>query len=275
MQTNHGRYTNTRFPAVRRAMGRERAALDDGQLREVLTERFPGADPLEVEDFMRGLQRFARQAAPVAQRALVGAASGAATGMAAGPYGALAGALIGGTAGALTTPSPAPTAAPARRPAPAPRRAARPQPQTSPQTPPPQPSRLQPPQPAAPTPHIALAPSAGGASSPAAAQLLMLLSRPETMQALLGLLLHRGQVPVGATPVPSAAFANALAEFATRAAQEARPLRAARQGYYFDQQGEARCDLADDGARAQLLFEDLFPHTGCACSSHQRPRTSA
>lgn len=271
MQTNLGSYTNTRFPAVRRAMGRERASLDDAQLREVLTERFPGADPFEVEDFMRGLQRFARQAAPVAQRALVGAASGAATGMAAGPYGALAGALIGGTAGALTTPSPAPTTAPARRPAPAPRQVARPQPQISPQ---PQPPQL-PPQPVAPAPTITAAPAAAGPSSPAVAQLLMLLSRPETTQALLALLLNRGQVPVGATSVPSAAFANALAEFATRAAEEAVPIRASRQRYYFNQHGEARCDLADDAARAQLLFNDLFPHASCACSNRQQPRTSA
>src|SRR6266498_4303260 len=69
--------TNTEYPAVRRVMGPQRDRLDDAELEDLIVERFPGADPLDVEDFMHDLQRLGKQVAPLANRALPGALQGA------------------------------------------------------------------------------------------------------------------------------------------------------------------------------------------------------
>jgi hypothetical protein len=250
----------TDFPAVRRVMGSERHRLDDDALEAILAELFPGSDPEDVEDFMGSLQRFGRQAAPVAQRALPGAISGATQGAAvAGPWGALAGAVGGGAASALSgaRPSaPGRAAPPARPPSASPTAAAG-------GTPPPALAAQQPAVLAEPPPHAAGQPPPASpvAATAAAAQLLALLSRPETMQALQALLLPglgRSTVQVGPGEVPPAAFANAIAETAALVAEAAAlPLEEPATDYLFDSEGHARGDIANPSARAALLLSDL------------------
>jgi hypothetical protein len=105
--------TDTDYPAVRRVMGPDRTRLDDDELELLLERTFPDAEPEDVEDFMRTVQQFGRQAAPLAQRVLPGAAQGAVQGAAvAGPWGGLAGGAIGGVSSLLgpgaQTPRPGP-----------------------------------------------------------------------------------------------------------------------------------------------------------------------
>jgi hypothetical protein len=239
----NGRYLReSDFPAVRRVMGPHRDGLDDDAVEDLLGDLFPDAAPGEVEDFMGTLQSFTRQATPVVQRALPGVMSGAAQGAAiGGPWGALIGAA-GGAAGSLlggkgTTPS-----------APSP---------VSPAAPGPVPL----PTPALATPGVPAPPTAPtGVAANASAQLLALLSRPETMQALLALMLAgsgRATVQVGEKAVPAAAFANAIAETAALVAESATARDDAPTEYLYDAAGEPRGDLADPGARAALLLEDL------------------
>jgi hypothetical protein len=224
----NGRYLReTDFPAVRRVMGPERNRLDDDAVEGLLSELFPDADPEDVEDFMGSMQAFGRQAAPVAQRALPGAMQGATQGAAiGGPWGALIGAA-GGAAGSLLqgkapgASAPAPVSLPTAPPAP---------------------------------------PVPPGAATNPSAQLLALLSRPETMQALLALMLAgsgRSTVQVGEKAVPAAAFADAIAESAALVAEAAAPLDESVSGYLFDAEGEPRGDIANPGARAAVLLGDL------------------
>jgi hypothetical protein len=245
----------TDYPAVRRVMGPDRMQLDDDALEVLLERTFPDADPEDVEDFMRTVQQFSRQVAPLAQRVLPGAAQGAVQGATvAGPWGALAGGVIGGVSsliggGARPRPAGPPAAAGGAPPQPAP-------------------APIAPPPPGAPP---ALAPAGGapgalppvaGAPAPAAtAQLLGLLSRPETMQALLAMLMSasgRPAVAVGQRQVPPAAFANAIAELAAVAAAEDGPLPGdAAAEHLYDPDGRPRGDIANPAARAAILLSEL------------------
>ena len=225
-------WMETDYPAVRRIMGSERERLDDEALEEMLGGLFPETDPADVEDFMRGLQRFGRQAAPLAQRALPGVIQGATTGATvAGPWGAVAGAVGGGIAslaGGGQPPSPAASPAPAA---------------------------------ATTVPSAAPAPGEPAAPNAAAAQLLALLSRPETMQALLALLMSssgRPAVRVGSQAVPAAAFANAISELAAEtAAAFAGPALDGLSEYLRDDHGMPRVDVMNPAERAALLLEEL------------------
>lgn len=225
---------STEYPAVRRVMGPTRDRLDDDALEALLVDSFPGAEPEDVEDFMQTLQAFGRQAAPVAQKALPGVIAGATTGAALGPWGALVGGVAGGAASLLSGPSaaPGPAAPPAAAPTPAPAGQAGP-----------------------------AGPPAPASSAPAAtAQLLTLLSRPETMQALLALLMSgsgRSTVQVGQRQVPAGAFANAISETAARLAEAAAaPLDEAITEYLFDN-GQPRGDVANPVERSAMLLSDL------------------
>lgn len=235
------RLQETEYPAVRRVMGPDRERLDDAALEGVLEGLFPGTDAMDVEDFMSTLQSFGRQVAPIAQRALPGVIQGASQGAVAGPWGALAGGIIGGASSLLSGGGPA---------APAPAPAA-------------------PPAPVAPMPFAAPAPAVTAvplAASPApaagaTAQLMALLSRPETMQALMALLMGgagRTAVPVAGRDVPAVAFANAIAETAARVAEVAgHPLEQSMSEYLFDSLGQPRGDLVNPSERAALLLSDL------------------
>lgn len=238
----------TEFPAVRRVMGAGHEQLDDEAIEDRLGQLFPGAEPEYVEDFMRSFQRFTRQAAPLVQRALPGVVQGAVQGaMAGGPWGALAGALGGGAMSLLPGGR---AAAPPAPPSPSP--SAAPSPGASP---------------------VPTAPSPAGTSSPntAAAQLVALLSRPETMQALLALLMSssgRRTVSVGTQQVPASAFANAIAETAARVAEACDAGASNAAGYWLDAMGSPRCDVFNPAERASLLLNDL----GWAAAAEQSRR---
>jgi hypothetical protein len=247
MTDNYGRHVygrhvvKTDFPAVRRVMGPDRSRLDDADIEELLEELFPGAEPEDVEDFMRSVQQFGRQAAPLAQKALPGVMQGAQAGMVAGPWGALVGGIGGGAlsllgpSGAGKAPRPAAAGPPAAGPPPA-----------APVPPPAGPAMLPP-----------LAPTA---AAPASAQLLTLLSRPETMQALLAMLLAgsgRNAVQVGQQQVPTPAFANAIAEVAAAAGEMAGATVEGESDYLFDAEGHPRGDLVNPTERAAVLLADL------------------
>jgi hypothetical protein len=221
--------SETDYPAIRRVMGPVRERLDDEELENVLETVLPGTDPDAIENFMSTVQQFGKQAAPLVKKVGPGIAQGAMQGATVGgPWGALAGAVGGGATSLL---SPSGTAA---APGPAPVAGVAP--------------------PAAPSP----GPLPGG-SPIAPAQLLALLSRPETMQALLALVmaqLGRSTVPVGGHAVPAVAFANAISELAAETAEVA---ASANNGstYWFDAHGAPRCDVANPAARAALLWSDL------------------
>jgi len=148
-------------------------------------------------------------------------------------FGGPAGAALGGTLGKLAGGAISKATAP--RPSSAPRAA------PGPQTPQPPPG-----------------------ASPAAGQLMQTMFRPETLQALMSMLmgqLGRSNVKVGSTPVPVGAFTNLLGVLANQAQAEynsANP--GARVGipeYLIDFAGEAIGDLAVAEHRANALLEML------------------
>jgi hypothetical protein len=219
----------TDYPSVRRVLGDRHRRLDDLEVEDLLEQVFPDRSPGEVEDFMGTLQSFAKQAAPLAQQALPGAIQGAQQGaMVGGPWGAVIGALGGGAASLLSKQGGAPSPAPS------------------------------PAQPTAPAQPVATPATTG---QQATADLLGLLSRPETMQALLSLLMAqagRSNVTVGQNLVPAQAFANAISETAARIGESAAPSEDDKAlAYLRDSAGEARCDIANPADRARLLLGDL------------------
>lgn len=240
MAVTNWQIEHTDYPAVRRVMGRSRIALDDDKLEHALSVIFPDAAPEDVESFMNTLQRFGKQAAPLAQKALTGAVKG---GMIGGPMGAVAGAAISLAKPTPTSPSPSASPTPSLSPAPAP-------------SPTPTPSPL---------PGVA-ASAAAPSTVDAAVQLLMLLSRPETFQALLALLLvglGRATVQVGQREVPAAAFANAIAETAaTLAHSGGYDLQGTFAEDLIDKDGTLRCDVVNPLERALLLVSDLVDAGG-------------
>jgi hypothetical protein len=198
------RISETDYPAIRRVMGPERAEIDDADLEGLLGELFPGAAPEDVEDFMGTLQRATRSVAPMAQRALPGMMQGAVQGATvAGPWGALAGALGGGAMSLMGGPTGGPG------------RVAPPQALAAPALGGPVVA------PVAPAPFSVPGGGSAGPSNAAVTQLLALLSRPETMQALLALAMStsgRPAIASGPSTQSPAAFANAISELAAEAA---------------------------------------------------------
>jgi outer membrane biosynthesis protein TonB len=255
--------SDTDYPAVRRVMGEHRLHLDDDALESVLEELFPDSDPAHVESFMGSWQRFGKEVAPIAQRALPGAVQGAMTGASVGgPYGALAGLAIGATTGALTAPQgpakpvapatpTAPVPPPTTMPAPPPTTMPAPPPTTMP-APPPTTMPAPPPTTAATTPNPPMA-------AKAAEALLAIITNEATINALQAYLLQtlgRSTVTVGDKQVPPAAFANAIAEFAAIAAENAMATEATTD-YLYGDSGWPRGDLASPLERAEILLSDL------------------
>jgi len=96
----------TAYPYLRDALDDRFSALTDAEFDSAFEAAFgDGVTPVEYEEFFSGLGKalsnFAQQAAPVAQSAVQGAITGGAAGARYGPYGALIGALAGGTGSAL------------------------------------------------------------------------------------------------------------------------------------------------------------------------------
>ena len=213
------------YPELREILAPEWADLPAEELESLLE----GVSAEDLESFLGGLKRFARKAAPFVQKALpvVGTVAGTAIG---GPLGAAVGGLAGraaaGAVGAAAAPHPR-----GRRGRPAgPRRG-----RAVPRLP------------------------AGG--SPAAAQLLQLLSRPQALQAIAGMALGgagRRQVRVGSSPVPLGAFTNLLGVLANQAAAEYHAAIAGEAAgiptYLLDDAGEFLVDPAEPEERAQALL---------------------
>lgn len=206
--------THTRYPVLREALREDLARLDDDSLAREIAWAMPGtsADDLEISmrQIGRSLGSAARQVGNVAVRAapgaLTGAMQGATMGAALGPYGMLAGAALGAVGGGLASysasqqrpqqaPAPAgqPTTQPMQQPAAQPVR----QPMAQPVQQPVQQPMAQP------IAQPALRPGGTG-SAQAIAQLLQVLARPETIQAIMALsagALGRRQVQVGTQSV--------------------------------------------------------------------------
>jgi hypothetical protein len=234
-------------------MGPQRELLDDADIEDLLADVLPDAAPQDIESFAKEFQKFGKHVAPVAQKALPGAIQGAVTGATvAGPWGAVAGAVGGGVAGAVSSrpavASPRPAAAPT-----APTRPARPVAAAAS-------ARQGTVTKARITTPVVIA-TAPPPAAPATAQLLTLLSRPETVHALQALLLAnlgRATVQVGPRAVPAAEFANAIAETAAQAAAEAAPyLGTELPEHLLTDDGELRVDVVNPAERAALLVGDL------------------
>jgi len=245
----NGQYLReTDFPAVRRVMGADRHRLDDDAVEDLLTELFPDADPEDVEDFMGSVQKFGRQAAPMAQRALPGVIKGATQGaMVGGPMGLFVGAGVG-AAGSLM-----------QRGAPG---AGAPAPAVPPTFPPGLAGAASNAGPGAGLQAVpgAVSNAAPGDASNAAGELLRILFRPETIEALLALFLTgsgRPTIEVGEKQVPAAAFADAIAEAAGLVAESAASFDGPATEYLFDSVGEPRVDIANPAERAALLLSEL------------------
>jgi len=108
------------------------------------------------------------------------------------------------------------------------------------------------------------APQSPPGAAPTASQLMQTMFRPETIQALMSMLLGqlgRSNVTVGSSSVPNAAFTNMLSAMANQAQAEynaANP--SAREGlpeYLRDYAGEAVGDPAVAEDRARALWEKL------------------
>ena len=236
--------TETAYPATRIAMENCGSGIDDGELEEILLESFPGAYPEDVENFMRGLRQFGRQVSPTVQKALPGMIQGAVQGgMVGGPWGALAGAGIGGASSLLskggTSTKPAKPSMTGNATL-----------STKPVTAQPASKIKGTPQQVTPT-----------ASSLPAQQLLALLSRPETLQALTSLAMSnagRTSVRVGQKAVPVASFANAISEFAAAVSENyTANIADTFSDYLVDDAGNPRCDVINPGERAALLMSDI------------------
>lgn len=183
-----------------------------------------------------------------AQTALPGVMQGASQGAALGPYGMLIGGAIGGAqslmGGAGKKPGAAPRPRPVRPPAPV----------ASPASPPTAPVTT----PAAPPPVTGSAAQPLGGNP--AAQLLMAVQDPRTLQALASLVAGaagRQQIPVGPTTAEPTAFLNLLGSLSAQAAAAAPPSGAATHDYLRDGDGEYAWDVASPQARAQALFAHL------------------
>jgi hypothetical protein len=206
----------------------------DARLGAILGEMSPD----DLENFWQSVKRFGQRAMPVLQRALPGvlqgAVSGATTGATVGgPWGALVGGLAGGALGGVQSAQQRPVR-PTRVPAPP----------VGGGIPVPGPMR----------------PTAGG-GSPAAAQLLQMINRPEVQQALLAMVMGQAgtrNVSAGDTPVPVAAVANTLGVLANQAAAEYHQVVSSEGGgtplYLLDNAGEFVCDVANPSERAGVVL---------------------
>jgi hypothetical protein len=189
-----------------------------------------------------------------AQTALPGVMQGASQGAAFGPYGMLVGGAIGGAQSLLGSGG-------KRAAAPRPRPARPPAPVAAPAPPPAAPAMS----PGAP-PSLA-APAGQPLGTNPAAQLLMAVQDPRTLQALAALVAGaagRQQIPVGQTSVEPTAFLNLLGSLSAQAAAAAPPSGDGTHEYLRGGDGEYAWDVASPDARAHALLVHL----------HRAPRTA-
>jgi hypothetical protein len=249
-----------RYVEIRKVLGAPYRQLPAAEIEALFASANLSAEDLENSleifgDIGKAFSQVGRAVAPALQQAgreivkrgpqiLSGAAQGAMTGAAMGPWGALGGALLGGLGGGLSGP-------PASQPPAPPQTATQP---TSPQMPTQMPAQM--PMPAA------------GGGSPAAAQLMGMLARPEVLQSLMSMAMGqagRQNISVGGTQVPVGAFANLLGVLSNRAAEEYNAVAAQGAGwgeavpaYLRNYAGEAYGDIAMPEQRAAALWELLL-----------------
>jgi hypothetical protein len=227
------------YPEIRDSLAEELQDLAPEQIEEIMSHLGVEADV--VEDFLSDIGRGVSQALPYAARALPGMIQGAASGAALGVPGMAAGAALGGV-GAITAPPPA-------RP-PAPRPAA-----------PPRPAAV----PAAPS----ITPPAGADGASSAAQLLLLLSNPDVVRALMALALGpagKETITIANRRVPVseiAAMVSVLSGAAATAGQGATTMPA---GEDWEDEVPAALD-AEARARADLVAELLHQEAVAALDS--------
>jgi len=245
-----------RYSEVRRVVARDIADAADDDLADIVAARLPGASLDDIESLLRETDASAifsglKRALP---GALQGAAKGASKGAAFGPWGAAIGGLVGagssvlgsymggGSGGQPASPAGALTALAAPATAPSGQAA---------------PTALQGPV---------------DASTTAAAQLLVMLLRPEVLRAVVALSLGAdgaSHVSVGGTPVPVAAFANAIGELSARASAALRAEGLHEQSE--DPEAMEGQDEEDDPAdRADAVIE-IFESAPLPRSGGRRP----
>ncbi len=256
------------YPHLRNILSEELASLPTVQLEEAVEPMLGNMTIEEYEDFLSSLSKYGKQVGNVLTRAapgaLSGAVQGATMGSAMGPYGALIGGALGAVGGGLqsyqasgqqarTNQSPAGQQPTVRQ------TVVRPSVQ-------PAVTNLN---------QATFAPASGGlnrnpVSQPlpgavlpgsAAAQLLAVLSRPETLQAILSMMMSqagRSNVQVGQTQVPVAAFSNMISTLAQRSSAQQNQIVASQAQstpeYLQDENGEFICDPMDAEQRADVLL---------------------
>jgi hypothetical protein len=254
-------FAGTYYPRLREVLDSRFAGLSDAELEAAFENAFgEGVSPAEYEELFGGLGnalggiakdvgKFAQKAAPFVASGAQGALQGAQAGSALGPYGALIGGLTGATGsvlqkagggtardiGNVLTGVVGTAGALTGRGG------------------------------AANLLGGAGRPPMQGQAPPAVANLLGLLQRPETGQALQALLGGRNTpVPVGqtATPVPANAFAGLLAALAREAEAEVGwDESESVPGYLANPNGALVVDPADPDQRAARLLQLLSSET--------------
>lgn len=241
---------------LREVLAIEYYPLSTREIEAVVEAAFAGglsAEELaEVTNFLKNASKsIGRVAGQVGNRVvqnapqiLQGATTGAATGSAFGPYGAIIGAGIGAAGGLASPTSPKPAAQP-RLPA---------QNQPAPV-----------PKPTTPVPGQAAPTKPAVTGSPAAAQLLSVLFRPEVIQALLAMMMGsagRKQISIGGTQVPVGAVSNMLTSLTTQASTEFHALSPSWgeefPEYLFDEAGAFKVDPAVPDQRAAVVYDLLM-----------------
>jgi hypothetical protein len=216
------------YPAIREVLSDTYADAAPETIEQLVESAYPGLVAEDLESFFGTLRSAGQAVGKVAKRALPGVIQGATAGAALGPWGALAGGIAGGALSAATSGGAARRprrAAPARRPAPS-------------------------------------AVPVQGARSPAAAQLLRTLARPEVSQALRSMALGsagRRSVDLGGRSIPTGAITNLLGQLLERAEEEMHAHSVGQTSgtpaYLLDDAGEYLVDPSDPLQRADLVLE--------------------
>lgn len=229
------------YSEIREILASEYRDLPDESIEALVQQSFGSASAEDIESFLSGLKKVGNVVTKALPTVLpvVGTVAGTAFG---GPVGAALGGTLGNLAGGAVQ-----AATAGGKPGGKPRL--------------PKPAAL------AKTALKGAKAVAGAvvpAGSPAAAQLLGVLNRPEILQSLMAMIMGpagRPNIPVGGNPVPVGAFANLIGALANTAAAEYNAT-AAQEGesiptYLLNESGDFLVDPAVPEERAGLLLSML------------------
>lgn len=238
-----GRFGGGRFANLRHVLSADYNELADSEVEQVLDSVIGEGAAEDLESFWGQVQKFGNTAGGYLKNAAPGMIQGATAGSALGPWGMVGGALVGG-ATSVAQQATAPKGAHA------------------PIASGPVAGRIPLGHPAAHAPQLPQVPPPAG--SPAAAQLLQLLARPEIVQSLLSMAMGpagRPSVRVGETPVPVGGIANLLGVLANQASAEYHAVTAGEStgtpAYLLDRTGEFVCDPTNAADRAAVVLDLL------------------